>query len=290
MPSTDGSSMAEQFLDHPAEVKPPMREMGGGATPSVAPVSVSAAMPVWRWLADAVIRADGEEGPVDLVALHPARGVALMAFLDDGQEASPDEAREALRTMLRDEGLPRRFPGELPIVALPVPRTARKQIAVTVEQAFAGLAAPTLSDGWVDWIAERLTAERTRPAVAAPRLVAPVRDEPQPEKVVSALLLTVATEPSTAPAPRLHAPQRDEAVPAEPANGIALTASKADETMIAKASPDSEVDAPSEMPPLSEVAAQPTWLDWGATLGFALGLGAALIAGVAAVLRNGRLF
>src|ERR1700722_6157371 len=117
MPSTDGSSMAEQFLDHPAEVKPPVREMGGGATPSAS--SVSVAMPVWRWLADAVIRADGEEGPVDLVALHPARGVALIAFLDEGQEASPDEAREAFRTMLRDEGLPRRFPGELPIVALP---------------------------------------------------------------------------------------------------------------------------------------------------------------------------
>ena len=288
MPSTDGSSMAEQFLDHPAEVKQPVREMGGGSTPSAS--SVSVAMPVWRWLADAVIRADGEEGPVDLVALHPARGVALIAFLDEGQEASPDEAREALRTMLRDEGLPRRFPGELPIVALPVLRSARKQIAATVEQAFSGLAAPTLSDGWVDWIAERLTAERTRPAVAAPRLVAPVRDEPQPEKVVSALLLTSATEPSSAAAPRLQAPQRDEAGAVEPAAGIALAASKVDETTIEKASPDSEVDAPTEMPPLSEAAAQHTWLDWGATLGFALGLGAALIAGVTAVLRNGRLF
>jgi hypothetical protein len=53
--------------------------------------------PDWRCLADAVIRAGGESGPVDLVALHPRLGVVLVAFLDDDEEASPDEAVAALR-------------------------------------------------------------------------------------------------------------------------------------------------------------------------------------------------
>ena len=35
--------------------------------------------PDWRCLADAVIRAGGESGPVDLVALHPRLGVVLVA-------------------------------------------------------------------------------------------------------------------------------------------------------------------------------------------------------------------
>jgi hypothetical protein len=276
--------MAEQILDRPAEAPRAANAVGNGLAPVLSPV-----IPGWRCLPGAVIRAGGEEGPVDLAALHPARGVALIAFLDEGQEASPEEARDALRTMLRDEGLQRRFPGELPIVALPVPRTARAQLAATVDQAFAGMPAPTLPAGWVDWLAERLAAER--PSAAVPRLVAPSRDEPMPEKIVSALLLTSVAEPPMAAAgPRLVAPQRDDAMSAKAPGAIVLAASDHLEAMPEKAPPDSGIAAPTETLPLSEMEPRRNWLDWGATLGFALGMVAALIAGLTAVLRNGRLF
>jgi hypothetical protein len=285
MPSTDGSRMAEQILDRPAEERRAAREIGNGLAPSA-----PALIPGWRCLPGAVIRAGGEEGPVDLAALHPTRGVALIAFLDAGQEASPEEARDALRTMLRDEGLQRRFPGELPIIALPVPRAARAQLAEMIEHAFSGMSVPTLPAGWIDWLAERLAAERPSAAPTAPRLLAPCRDEPMPEKVVSALLLTAAAEPAmTAAAPRLLAPQRDVRTPAKAA-GIVLAAPAGVETAPGKAMPESEMAAPSEGPPLSETEPPHNWLDWGATLGFALGMVAALVAGLTALLRNGRLF
>jgi len=280
MPSTDGSPMAEQILDRPAEARRAASEIGNGLAPSAAGL-----IPGWRCLPGAVIRAHGEEGPVDLAVLHPARGVALIAFLDEGQEASPEEARNALRTMLRDEGLQRRFPGELPIVALPVPRAAHAQLAVTVEHAFSGMPAPTLPPGWVDWLAERLAAARPSTAPTASRLLAPRRDEPMPEKVVSALLLTSAAEPAmTAAVPRLLAPQRDDPMPEKAAGGIVLAGPARVETTPEKATLDNEA----AMPP--ETAPQHNWLDWGATLGFALGMVAALIAGLTALLRNGRLF
>lgn len=281
MPSTDGSPMVEQILDRPAEAPPAVNGVGNGLVPS----EPTALIPGWHCLPGAVIRAYGEEGPVDLAALHPARGVALIAFLDDGQEASPEEAREALRAMLRDEGMPQRFPGELPIVALPVPRAARAQLASTVEQAFSGMPAPALAPGWADWLAERLAAERPAAAPVASPLFAPRRDEPMPEKVVSALLLTTVVEPATTMAgPRLRAPRRDDAAPEKAAGVMVLAAPARVEATPEKATPDSEIEAPIETPP------RHNWLDWGATLGFALGMVAALIAGLTAVLRNGRLF
>ena len=287
MPSTDGSPMAEQILDRPAETRRAANEVGNG----LAAPEPSVLIPGWRCLPGAVIRAYGEEGPVDLAALHAARGVALVAFLDDGQRASPEEARDALRTMLRDEGLQRRFPGELPVVALPIPQAERAQLAATIEHAFVGMPAPTLAPGWVDWVAERLAADRSPAAFGAPRLQAPCRDEPAPEKVVSALLLTSVAEPAmTTAAPRLAAPQRGNAAPEKPANRIVLAAPARLDPIPQKATPDSEIDAPTEMPPVSETPPRHNWLDWGATLGFALGMVAALIAGLTAVLRNGRLF
>src|ERR1700724_2734270 len=177
MSSTDGSPMAEQILDRPAEAPRAASAVGNGLAPPA-----PALIPGWRCLPGAVIRAGGEEGPVDLAALHPAHGVALIAFLDEGQEASPEEAREALRSMLRDEGLQRRFPGELPIVALPVARAGRAQLAAAVDHAFAGVPAPTLPAGWVDWLAERLAAERPSAAPLMPPLVAPSRARPKPQK------------------------------------------------------------------------------------------------------------
>ena len=277
--------MTEQTLDRPAEALPAATEGGNGLdTAEPAPI------PGWRCLPDAVIRAHGEEGPVDLAALHPARGVALIAFLEEGQLASPEEARDALRAMLDDEGLSRRFPGELPIVALPVSHSARVRLAATVEQAFSGLSAPTLPPGWVEWVAERLAAKRPAAAPAI-RLLAPRRDEPAPEKVFSALLLTPVSGPATsAAAPRLVAP-RDDGAREKTASGIVLAAPPRTAAMPESATAESAIGAPAEAPPpTAETEPKRNWLDWGATLGFALGMVAALIAGLTAVLRNGRLF
>jgi hypothetical protein len=278
--------MTEQTLDRPAE---PLLAAGEGG--SLAQSEAPAPIPGWRCLPDALIRAYGEEGPVDLAALHPTRGVALIAFLEDGQEASPEEARDALRAMLDDEGLSRRFPGELPIVALPVPQGARARLPVMVEDAFAGIPAPTLAPGWVDWLAERLAPKRQAGAPLL-RLLAPRRDEPAPDKAFSALLLTSVTEPApAATAPRLVAPQRDNAPAEKAAGGILLMAPMRPALTPAPAIPDSAIAAPAEaLPPPAEVESRRNWLDWGATLGFALGMASALIAGVTAVLRNGRLF
>jgi hypothetical protein len=134
--------------------------------------------PSWRCVADAVIRAWGEEGRVDLAALHPERGVVLLGFVEDGDEASPASAVEAFRAMLQDEGFAARFPGHLPVVALTAPPAMRARLAERVEAAFADGERPTVAPGWVDWLEARLdpgapaTAEGT-----APRLVAPPRDE-----------------------------------------------------------------------------------------------------------------
>jgi hypothetical protein len=217
--------------------------------------------------------------------------VALIAFLEEGQVASPEEARDALRAMLDDEGLRQRFPGELPIVALPVPHSARARLTAVVEHAFSGMPAPTLPPGWVDWVAERLAAKPPAAALAL-RLVAPRRDEPAPDKVFSALLLTSVTEVATpAAAPRLIAPARDEVSTEKAADAIVLTAPMRAASLPEGATPEGVIAARAEPLPSAE-AEEPrrTWLDWGATLGFALGMVAALLAGLAAVLRNGRLF
>jgi hypothetical protein len=277
--------MPEQVSDRSADGRAPAGMLGGAGLIPCAPVGLN---PGWRCLPGAVIRAHGEEGPVDLAALHPAHGVALIAFLNEGEEASPEEAREALRAMLHDEGLPRLFPGELPIVALPVPLAARAQLAGLVERAFAAIPAPTLPAGWLDWLTERLAAKSPAPA-GAPRLLAPRRDEPPPQKVVSALLLTAVAEPVVAAAtPRLTAPRRDEPL-GKAAGGIILARPLRTAAAPVKDSVGDDTPAPSEPLPIG-TPSPANWLDWGALLGFALGMGAALIAGLAAVMRNGRLF
>ena len=110
------------------------------------PPPVLAPLPGWRCVSRAVIRAFGEEGPVDLAALRTEHGVALIAFLAPGEEASPDEARNALRAMLHDEGFEEQFAGELPIVALTVAYGDRAHLAETVERAFRGAPAPISDD------------------------------------------------------------------------------------------------------------------------------------------------
>ena len=85
-------------------------------------------------------------------------------------------------------------------------------------------------------------------------------------------------------------PPRDDAAPETAARGIVLAAPARPAPTPETATPDSAIIPPDETPALSEAAPRRNWLDWGATLGFALGMVAALIAGLTAVLRNGRLF
>src|SRR5258708_38001177 len=88
---------------------------------------------------------------------------------------------------------------------------------------------------------------------ASPGLWAPSREEPIPEKVVSALLLTAAAEPAmTAAAPRLLAPQRDVPTPAKAAGGIVPAAPAVVETAPGEATRDSESARPVETPPRSQ--------------------------------------
>lgn len=246
--------MVQQLLDVPAATG---RSTAGGEVPDRREPPAPALIPGWRCLTDARIRAYGEEGPVDLVALHPDRGVALIGFLAEGEEASPEEAREALRTMLRDQGFEQRFAGDLPIVALPLLRAARSQLGAAVERAFAGMPAPTVPPGWIDWLVERLRPTAPLAAQPAQLLTAPRRDEPSSEKPVTEIALI--------------APERGATVPEKAAEGSALL-------------------SPAEAPPRSEPERPPAWLEWGTVLGFAFGIVAALVAGLAMVFRNGRLF
>jgi hypothetical protein len=100
-------------------------------------------------------------------------------------------------------------------------------------------------------------------------LVAPVRDE-VPEKTV-VLAAPSPDEPPTEAAPTPVVAHRDVG-PALPADA------------------ETALPAPTEPPPRSETRRPHGWLDWGASLGFALGVVGALLTGLALVSRNGRLF
>jgi len=213
-----------------------------------------ALIPGWRCVPQAKIRADGEEGFVDLAALNPTRGVALVALLEPDEEASPEEARAALRRMLEEEGFEQRFPGELPVVALTQRRDEADQLATAVETAFDTLPRPCVAEDWVDWLAERLAPKPAAAEAPRPQLVAPPRDEPAPERVAEVLLL---------------APPRDEPAPplAEP---IAVPAD----------APPQSVSPPSHQ----------SWLDWGVSFGFAVGAVLVLLIALALLSHSGRLF
>jgi hypothetical protein len=213
-----------------------------------------ALIPGWRCVPQAKIRADGEEGFVDLAALNPTRGVALVALLDADEEASPEEARAALRRMLEEENFEQRFPGELPVVALTQRRDEADQLATAVETAFETLPRPCVAEDWVDWLAERLAPKPAAAESPRPQLVAPSRDEAAPERVAEVLLL---------------APPRDE--PALP--------------------PAEAIAAPAEAPPQSVAPpSHQSWLDWGVSFGFAVGVVLAVLAALALLSHSGRLF
>lgn len=215
-----------------------------------------ALIPGWRCLPRALIRANGDEGYVDLAALNATRGVALVALLEPDEEASPEEARAALLAMLAQEGFERRFAGELPVVALAQRRAEADQLAAAVERAFAALPPVGFAEDWVEWLAERLGPESPPPAVEpAPALSAPRRDEAPPERATDA--------------PPLLAPTREE---------------EAVESTL-------PIEAPAEAPPQSAPAQTGSLLDWGASFGFAAGVVLALLVGLLALLaRAGRIF
>lgn len=276
--------MAEQLLDPPAPVESVEKEERSERREPAAP----ALIPGWRCLPNATVRAYGEEGFVDLIALKPTRGVALIALLDAGEEASPEEARAAFRAMLADEGFADAFPGELPVVALAEPRAAADRLGAAVERAFAELPRPSVAGDWEEWLAERLAP--ARPTAAAepprPRLVAPLRDETPAKPACEALLAPPRDEaPAKLAGEALLAPHRDE-TPARLA-GDALLAPQPDEALPAAAE-SGGIAAPAEAQPLSQALLSHAWLDWGMSFGFAIGIVLAVLVGLALISHGGR--
>ncbi|HWI26823.1 MAG TPA: hypothetical protein VN668_07610 [Stellaceae bacterium] len=215
-----------------------------------------ALIPGWRCLPRALIRANGEEGYVDLAALNAVRGVVLVALLEPDEEASPEEARTAFLAMLEQEGFERRFPGELPVVALAQRRAEADQLAAAVDRAFAALPPVSFAEEWVEWLAERLGPDAPPPAVE--------------------------------PAPALSAPRRDEAPPERATDALPLLAPTREEEAVESAPP---IEVSAEMPPQSEPEQAASVLDWGASFGFAAGVVLALLVGLLALLsRAGRIF
>lgn len=231
-------------------------------------------IPGWRCVSPAIVRAGGEEGFVDLVALHPGRGVALIALLDAGEEASPEEARTAFRTMLEELGFPARFPGALPVLALAERRAEADQLAASVERRFAALPRPALAAEWVDWVAARLVPTAAEPAPLPP--LTAEREEPLPAAAQTLL-------------PRLTA-EREE--PPPPAATLLLTAERGEPPPTPAAAPRAEDAPPASLS--SDAAAPPAarrgWLEYGGSIGFSLGLVLALLVGLAMLTHGARLF
>ena len=246
-------------------------------------------LPGWRCVPQAVVRAYGEEGVIDLVALQPERGAALVALLQPGEEASPEEARAAFLTMLVEEGFSGRFGGELPVVALTVAHAAPDDVAAAIERAFAAMPRPRLAETWVDWLAERLAPARP----SAPTLLAPHRDEadpPKPENGVALLAPSRDEPPPLSEEHSLRAPARAESVPER--NGESTTLPPTCGTEIAATPASEALPAVTAGEPAQSVVAepQPSWLDWGASLGFAVGILLVMLIGLAVFSHNGRLF
>jgi hypothetical protein len=132
--------------------------------------------PNWRCLTDAELRADGESGPIDLVALHPRHGVVLVALLKNGETATPGEASAAFAAMLRELDIAKHHPGEIKVAALAQEMGRRDSLAEAIREA-AGEASESPPDpAWMAWLMERLAP----PAKPELRLVAPSPDSDEP--------------------------------------------------------------------------------------------------------------
>jgi hypothetical protein len=263
--------MDQQALDAAEPIdKPPSTERREPPPPAL--------IPGWRCFERAEFRAEGETGFVDLAALHVRRGVALVAMLEPNEEASPEEARAAFRAMLQEAEFDKRFPGELPVVALAIRRADAEQLAASVERAFASLTPPSVAEDWVDWLGERLSPP-AEPALPQPRLVAPPREDIAPEAPPEASGL---------------APLRDEAPPVDAAPPVLVSAEPPLLAPLRDEAPPADaalpVLVPAEAPPSSAALQARTWLDWGGSLGFALGIVLALLFGLVLLSHGGRPF
>jgi hypothetical protein len=146
----------------------------------------------WRVVADAVVRVAGEEGSVDLAVLHPRHGIALVGFVAQGEEASPEEAVAAMRAMLAELETARRFSGEIAVVPVIVPlglaksEAAGKKLAAIIQGIFADAPPTSAVAGWVDPVVEALSSgvklgdAGESAAGGLPKLVVPPRDDEPP--------------------------------------------------------------------------------------------------------------
>ncbi|HEV2549472.1 MAG TPA: hypothetical protein VGU20_19295 [Stellaceae bacterium] len=212
-----------------------------------------ALLPGWRAIPHAIVRARGEEGYIDLVALHPQKGVALLAFLEKDQIADTDAAREAFADMLRETEFAQHFPGSLPILALALSAPA-DDLDQRLERAFAAEPVPTIPPGWVKWLEGRLIPAAPPRTESLPRLVAPIRDDDAPPPSIGALL---------------------------------VAPSRADDDKVGDAA---SIEAPDPAPPAASAPDAARWRDWVISIGIASGIVLALLTVLALFSRTGRLF
>jgi hypothetical protein len=239
--------MAQSITDAPVMLE---RAKGEAARSEPLPPAL---LPGWRAIPHSIVRAGGEEGYIDLIALHPQKGVALLAFLHKDEVADTDAARAAFADMLREAEFAQHFPGSLTIIALALSAPA-DDLDRRLERAFAAEPAPTLPPGWVAWLEGRLAPAAPAKTEPPPRLAAPIRDEDAPPPSIGALLV---------------APSRTD-----------------DETVGEAAS----IEAPDPLPPAASALDAPRLRDWGISLGVASGIVLALLAVLALFSRTGRLF
>jgi hypothetical protein len=104
----------------------------GGGTGSAFPARPDAR---WRALKDLQVEAGGEFCSLDLVAAHPAHGLALMV-VGRGEFAVPHLALRVVRAALREDGFGTRFPGFLPVVFLSLAEAELPGLPAALQRAF----------------------------------------------------------------------------------------------------------------------------------------------------------
>ncbi len=145
----------------------------------------------WTVIHDCAVRAHGEAGTVEFVLVHGGYGLALLGVAEPDEEADPEPAVQAMRTMLAEIGFTRRFRGELAIVARTLRADEPGNLGELVQGLFARQAASTIADPtWPEWLIGHLAPAEDPPSVAA---------SPAPRR------------PAPAAAPQLRAPTREEA-------------------------------------------------------------------------------
>jgi hypothetical protein len=144
----------------------------------------------WTVIHDCAVHARGDAGTIEFVLVHGGFGLALLGIAEPGEEADPELAVGAMRTMLAEIGFTRRFRGDLAIVAQTLRADETDDLGDIVDGLFARRAVSTVTDPtWPEWLIGHLApAAEAKPAVAAPR-----------------------PRPDTTPAPQLRAPTREEA-------------------------------------------------------------------------------